>query len=229
MSIKNDFQSNRPYTLFYYPSSRLPPLTMSKDAVRRVWCLIDGEQTAFSINASLEWDVEELKDAIQRRRTRLKTIDIIDLVLWKVILSYSGVNVVLTCGAHSWMIPFQYLTMTTTILFLNFFLNQSLVSLSSWTSARRSCRMPFHFFLRTISILLCNCLVSKYMFTCVWETDNHFFVPLLLLLLHAFRQLFYWQSRMPAFTNLWHFIGQLLLHSVTVVPSDDSSVVHIPR
>jgi len=69
---------------------------MSEDEVCRVWCLIDSEQTAFSINANLGWDVEELKDAIQRRRTRLKTIDIIDLVLWKVRLSYSGVNVVLT-------------------------------------------------------------------------------------------------------------------------------------
>jgi hypothetical protein len=52
------------------------------------------------VNGCLEWDVEELTDAIQRRRTRLKTIDIIDLVLWKVRLSYSDVNVVLTC-AHS--------------------------------------------------------------------------------------------------------------------------------
>jgi len=63
---------------------------MSEDEVCRVWCLIDGEQTAFSVNASLEWDVEELMDAIQHRRTCLKTIDITDLVLWKVRLSYSS-------------------------------------------------------------------------------------------------------------------------------------------
>jgi len=73
---------------------------MSEDEVCRVWCLVDDEQRAFSVNASLEWDVEELTDAIQRRRTRLKALDIIDLVLWKVRLSYPGVNIVLTC-AHS--------------------------------------------------------------------------------------------------------------------------------
>ena len=54
---------------------------MSEDEVCRVWCLIDGEQTAFSVKASLRWDVEELKKAIQQERNRLKTIDIIDLVL----------------------------------------------------------------------------------------------------------------------------------------------------
>jgi len=49
-----------------------------------------------------------------------------------------------------------------------FFLNQLLISLSSWASVRRSCqsRTSFHIFLRTIY------LVSKHMVICVWETDN---------------------------------------------------------
>jgi hypothetical protein len=89
MSEENDFQSNRPYTLFYYPSSRLPPRTMSEDEVCRVWCLIDDEKTAFSVNAGLDWDVEELTKTIRHERPRLKTIDIINLVLWKVRLSCS--------------------------------------------------------------------------------------------------------------------------------------------
>ena len=74
--------------LFYYPSSRLPPRTMSEDEVRCVWCLIDDEKTAFSVYASLKWDVEELTKAILQQRPRLQTFDIVDLVLWKVRLSY---------------------------------------------------------------------------------------------------------------------------------------------
>jgi hypothetical protein len=94
MSEENDFQSNRPYTLFYYPSSRLPPHTMSEDEVRRVWCLIDDEKKAFSVPAGLEWDVEDLTKAIRQERRRLKAIEIIDLVLWKVKVFYLvGINV----------------------------------------------------------------------------------------------------------------------------------------
>jgi len=102
MSEENDFQSNRPYTLFYYyPSSRLPPRMMSGDELCRIWCLIDDEQKAFSVHAGLEWDVEQLTMAIREARFRLQTIEIIDLVLWKVMLSYSpALKFLLTC-AHS--------------------------------------------------------------------------------------------------------------------------------
>jgi hypothetical protein len=101
MSEEFDFQSNRPYTLLYYPSSRLPPRTMSENEVRRFWCLVDDEQTAFSVNAGLTWDVEELTKAIWQHRHRLQAIDIIDLVLWKVMLSYSSALTFLLTCAHS--------------------------------------------------------------------------------------------------------------------------------
>lgn len=89
MNEENDFQSNRPYTLFYYPSSRLPPRTMSEDEVHEFWCLIDDEETPFSVPASLSWKVNGLTKAIRQERQRLHTIDITDLVLWKVRLFYS--------------------------------------------------------------------------------------------------------------------------------------------
>ena len=82
MSEENDFQSNRPYTLFYYPSSRLPPHTMSEQELCRFWCMIHDEQVPFSVLASRRWDMEELTKAIWQERHRLQTIDIIDLVAW---------------------------------------------------------------------------------------------------------------------------------------------------
>jgi hypothetical protein len=101
MSEENDFQSNRPYTLFYHPSSRLPPRTMSEDQVNEFWCLIDDEKIPFSVPASLSWTVNELTKTIRQERLRLQGIDIIDIVLWKVRLSYSLASTfVLTC-AHS--------------------------------------------------------------------------------------------------------------------------------
>jgi hypothetical protein len=61
---------------------------MSEDNACRVWCLIDDEKRAFSVNAGLEWDVEELTKTIRQERPRLQAIDIVDIALWKVRLSY---------------------------------------------------------------------------------------------------------------------------------------------
>ena len=68
---------------------------MSEDEAYHFWCMIDDEQTAFSVNASPRWNVEELTKAIRQERPRLQTVDIVDLVLWKVRLIYilTGVNV----------------------------------------------------------------------------------------------------------------------------------------
>jgi len=40
MSEENDFQSNRPYTLFY----RLPPSAMSQIRLCRFWFLLDRDE-----------------------------------------------------------------------------------------------------------------------------------------------------------------------------------------
>ena len=92
MSEENDFQSNRPYTLFYYPSSRLPPLAMSEDELRRLWCLLhsnDPKETPFSVDAKLSWNMDQLKQAIQAKKVVLRDLDYSDIVLWKVRISYS--------------------------------------------------------------------------------------------------------------------------------------------
>jgi hypothetical protein len=47
MSEESSIQSNRPYTLFYYSSSKLPPRMTSENEVRRFWCRIDDESTPF--------------------------------------------------------------------------------------------------------------------------------------------------------------------------------------
>ena len=71
------------------PSSRLPPVMISAREVSHFWCLIDNEQHAFAVRASLEWNVYELMKAIKQERAPLESIDIEDIVLWKVRLSYS--------------------------------------------------------------------------------------------------------------------------------------------
>ena len=62
---------------------------MSEDDVCRLWCFIDRDseeeqEEQFSVNANLNWDVEELRDAIQRRKLVLQDLDISDIVLLKV-------------------------------------------------------------------------------------------------------------------------------------------------
>ena len=68
MSEENDFQSNRPYTLFYYASPRLPPRAMSQDKLCRFWCLLDRDGEAFVVEADLEWEVSnsQFAEAIHR-------------------------------------------------------------------------------------------------------------------------------------------------------------------
>jgi len=83
MSEENDFQSNRSFTLFYYPSLRLPPRAMSQDKLYRFWCLLDGEG-AFSAEAGLEWEVEQLAKAILQERGDLRKLDTSNIVLLKV-------------------------------------------------------------------------------------------------------------------------------------------------
>lgn len=82
MSERNDM---RPYTLFYYPSYRLPPHAMSQNDTCQLWCLVDGEKKPFQCPVSLNWKVDELLDAIQQRRSALRDVDIMDLVLYKVV------------------------------------------------------------------------------------------------------------------------------------------------
>ena len=84
MNEENDFQSIRPYTLFYYPSSRLPPLTMSQDKLCKFWCLLDGEGEPFSAEAGLEWDVDQLVKAIRQEKSDLRKLDTSKIVLLKV-------------------------------------------------------------------------------------------------------------------------------------------------
>jgi hypothetical protein len=92
MSEENDFQSNRPYTLFYYTSSRLPPLAMSEDELRQLWCLLDSndpKDKPFSVDAKLSWNMYQLTEAIQGKKGVLRDLDTSDIVLWKVRISYS--------------------------------------------------------------------------------------------------------------------------------------------
>jgi hypothetical protein len=84
----SDFQSNRPYTLFYYSSSRLLPRTMPEEEVFQFWCLIYGEKIPFAVDASFKWNVFQLTEAIQQKRSVLRDRDITELVLLKVSLSY---------------------------------------------------------------------------------------------------------------------------------------------
>lgn len=89
----DDFRSNRPYTLFYYPSSLLLPLAMSEHKLRQLWCLLDSDdpkEAAFPVDASLDWNVYQLIVAIQGHKAVLRESDTSDIALWKVrVLSYS--------------------------------------------------------------------------------------------------------------------------------------------
>jgi hypothetical protein len=76
------------YNLFYYPPPPLLPRIMSEDDLSEVWCLINCQQEPCSVPISLEWNVDKLRKAIQRAKHDLLRLDISDIVLLKVRLSY---------------------------------------------------------------------------------------------------------------------------------------------
>src|SRR5258708_136753 len=92
MSEENDFQLNRPYTLFYYPSSKLRPRTMSENDVWTLWCLIDGKDRPFHLKANRNWAIAELADSVRERRSDL-CAGINDIFLWKVSVLLVNENV----------------------------------------------------------------------------------------------------------------------------------------
>jgi hypothetical protein len=57
---------------------------MSQDKLCIFWCLLDGEGKAFTAEASLEWNVDQLAAAIQQKRKSLREHDTLDIVLLKV-------------------------------------------------------------------------------------------------------------------------------------------------
>jgi hypothetical protein len=81
---------SKAYNFFYYPPPPplLLPRIMSEDGVCEVWSLINCQQEPFSVLVSLEWNVEKLRKAIQGAKKDLLRLDISDIVLLKVRLSY---------------------------------------------------------------------------------------------------------------------------------------------
>ena len=61
---------------------------MSQDNLCNFWCLVDGEKEAFSAEAGLEWDVDQLTKAIRHEKGDLRKVDASKIVLLKVRLSY---------------------------------------------------------------------------------------------------------------------------------------------
>jgi len=51
----------------------------------KLWCLIEGTTTPFSVTASPDVDIDELKKMIQGEKKNLfQRVDASDLILWKV-------------------------------------------------------------------------------------------------------------------------------------------------
>ena len=172
--VHNVWNKMSPTRMSEFSSITLPPRTMSENEVNEFWCLIDDEETPFSVNVSRRWDVEELTKTIRQARPRLQTIDIIDIVLWKVRLSYSLASTFVPTCVHSWMIPCQS---NLPWLLPNVFHPLSLISASHWMSRRILYPTSFYILPRTIFISSWNCQVSEYMVICVWETDYLSVVP----------------------------------------------------
>ena len=72
---------------------------MSDNQVCELWCLVDHEQEPFFVEASLRWNMDQLKKAIRQEKRHLRNLDVSEIVLRKV-RRLSSVNV----RAHS---PFQ--------------------------------------------------------------------------------------------------------------------------
>ncbi len=61
---------------------------MPEDELRQFWCLLDSNDPPFLVDASLKWNMDQLTQAIQKRKHALHDLDTSDIVLWKVRMSY---------------------------------------------------------------------------------------------------------------------------------------------
>jgi hypothetical protein len=75
-------------------SANNPAATMSDDAARTLWCLIEGESTPFGVTAPANAIIEDLKKLIHQEKEKgiLRDINAVDLVLWKVSSFYRPVQ-----------------------------------------------------------------------------------------------------------------------------------------
>jgi hypothetical protein len=64
---------------------------MPNDATRALWCLIDGEFTAFKVMAPPNIDINDLKQLVSQEKDKgiLRDVNAADLALWKVSTLYS--------------------------------------------------------------------------------------------------------------------------------------------
>jgi hypothetical protein len=62
---------------------------MPRDKVLKLkfWCLVNGEETPFSVDADIVWDMDGLK-VTHREKISLHKVDTTQTVLWKVRMSY---------------------------------------------------------------------------------------------------------------------------------------------
>jgi len=59
---------------------------MADDADRELYGLVEGDRVAFRVTASVDNDVEDLKQLVQmKKKGSLRDVDAEDLILWKVI------------------------------------------------------------------------------------------------------------------------------------------------
>ena len=57
---------------------------MSQNKLCTFWCLLDGEEEAFTAEAGLDWEVDELAKAIRQEKAELRAHDASKIVLHKV-------------------------------------------------------------------------------------------------------------------------------------------------
>jgi hypothetical protein len=62
-----------------------PSSAPSKMSSTYIWCFIGGGETAFKVKIPIDSDIDDLKNTIKQRRSRLlDKFDAADLILWKV-------------------------------------------------------------------------------------------------------------------------------------------------
>lgn len=61
---------------------------MSQDELCSFWCLLDGEEKAFTVEVGLKWNVEQLAKAIREEKRDLRKLDASKIGLLKVRPSY---------------------------------------------------------------------------------------------------------------------------------------------